>query len=72
MAKQDWSLLIGKIATVYKDKGKKSGFADDLGISMTELNNKLNGKTNFSIAQAKKIQELLNLSEEETYLIFFQ
>lgn len=72
MAKNDWSLLIGKIETVYKSKGKKTGFARDLGISLTELNNKLSGKTNFSIEQAKKIRILLSLSSDEFYSIFFQ
>lgn len=70
MAKRDWSLLIGKIATVY-GTGGKSKFAEDLGISYVELNNKLKGKTNFSLEQANKCIELLHLTKEESLNIFF-
>lgn len=70
MAKKDWSLLIGKIATVY-GSGGKSRFAKDLGITYTELNNKLKGKTNFTLEQASKCIELLHLTKEEGMSIFF-
>lgn len=70
MAKKDWSLLIGKITTVYGNGGKTK-FARDLGITYTELNNKLKGKSNFSLEQANKCIELLHLTKDEGWNIFF-
>ena len=59
-----------------KHKIKKSGYkrsyiADKCGISLTSLNNKLNGKTPFMLGEVQMITFILNLSVDEAISIFF-
>lgn len=48
-----------------------SGLAQQLGISRQTLGIKLDGKVPFTLAEAKKLSELLKLSPSEIVSIFF-
>ena len=48
-----------------------SGLAEQLGISRQALGAKLDGKVPFTLAEAKKLAELLRLTPGEIVSIFF-
>ena len=48
-----------------------SGLAEQLGISRQTLGTKLDGKVPFTLAEAKKLAELLKLTPGEIVSIFF-
>lgn len=51
--------------------GNQSNFADTLGISRVSLNNKLNGKVQFTQGEINDAVLALNLNPEQVYRIFF-
>lgn len=60
-----------------KERVKKAGltqseFADKLGISLATLALKNNGKSEWTLSQAKAIRNILNLSEEEFNFLFLE
>ncbi len=71
MKERDYSLVIGKIRTVYQNKGYGKQFAKDLGISYTSLSNKLKGKAEFTIDEVRKTAEFLSLTNDQVRNIFF-
>lgn len=64
----DYSKLIGRIIEKYKTR---RDFAKALGLSMTSLSQKLNGKKGFSQKDILKWCELLDIDTEECGLYFF-
>ncbi len=59
-----------------KDKIKESGLSQEaiaaaLNISRVTLNEKINGRSDFKISEAKQLKEKLNLTNEQVYSIFF-
>lgn len=65
---RDYSALILKIRGKYF---KIEDFANDLGVNLATLNNKLKGKTDWKREEMIKAAELLDLSPEEILLYFF-
>lgn len=65
---RDYSALILKIRSKYL---KFEDFANDLGINLTTLSNKLKGKTDWKREEMVKAAELLDLSPEEILFYFF-
>lgn len=60
--------LIGKI----KEQGKTiQQMAAEVGISLTAMSRKINGKTQFTREEIEKIADLLELTNEELLAIFF-
>jgi DNA-binding XRE family transcriptional regulator len=58
------------------DKIKESGLSQEaiaaaLNISRVTLNEKLNGRSDFKVSEAKQLKETLNLTNEQVYSIFF-
>ena len=45
--------------------------AEKLGISIKTLYNKMNGVTDFSVTEARKLKEILSLSESDCMRFFF-
>ncbi len=63
-------------AELLEEKRRQRGYtlekmASELGISRTCLWNKIHGETQFYIGEAAKIKEMLKLSKNETFNIFF-
>ena len=59
-----------------KKKIDENGFnvetiADKIGIDRSTLYRKLNGEVRMTIGEAKKIKQLLNITNEEAQSIFF-
>ena len=59
-----------------KDKIKESGLSQEaiaaaLNISRVTLNEKINGRSDFKISEAKQLKEKLNLTNEQVFSIFF-
>lgn len=65
---RDYSALILKIRGKYL---KFEDFANDLGITMSTLNNKLKGKTDWKREEMVKAAELLGFSPNEILFYFF-
>lgn len=65
---RDYSALILKIRSKYL---KFEDFANDLGITITTLNNKLKGKTDWKREEMIKAAELLDFSPDEILFYFF-
>lgn len=60
------------IAEVIKESGLKKEFiARELDISLTTLNNKLSGRTEFLVTEARRLQILLKISDDDFMKIFF-
>lgn len=62
--------------TALMDKIKESGLSQEaiaaaLNISRVTLNEKLNGRSDFKVSEAKQLKETLNLTNEQVYSIFF-
>ena len=64
----DYSKLQGKIKEKFK---KNSNFALNLGISERSLSLKLNNKVEWKQSEIKKIQGLLEITDEDLYYYFF-
>ena len=59
-----------------KDKIRESGLSQEaiaaaLNTSRVTLNEKINGRSDFKISEAKQLKEKLNLTNEQVYSIFF-
>ena len=65
---RDYSALVLKIRSKYL---KFEDFANDLGINLVTLGNKLKGKTDWKREEMIKAAELLDLTPEEILLYFF-
>lgn len=60
------------LADKIKSTGRKKYFiAQELGLSYQGLQNKLDGKTEFTVSEARTIKDLLSLTNEEACAIFF-
>ena len=62
--------------TALMDKIKESGLSQEaiaaaLNISRVTLNEKLNGRSDFKVSEAKQLKETLNLTNDQVYAIFF-
>ena len=68
---EKYNPLVQKINVEYVNKGKMKQFASDLGMTYTNLRYKITGVSDFSLAQVHKIAEILNLTKEEIFNIFF-
>ena len=54
------------------DEGLKLGYiADQLGLSYSGLQNKTQGRTEFTASEVARLQDILHLSAEERDMIFF-
>ena len=65
---------MGKTALI--EKIRECGMSPEavaaaLNISRVTLNEKLNGRSEFKMSEAKQLKELLNLSKDQAYAIFF-
>ncbi len=62
--------LRGKVVEVFGTIGK---FADAFGITQTQMQNKLNGKSGWSLEDVQKASVLLNIKDNpsECHRIFF-
>lgn len=56
---------------VKKRLGSLKKYADALGISAVALNEKLQGRSQFTQGEIAKTQQLFNLTPEEVWQIFF-
>lgn len=65
----DYSLLEGKIKQYYDTQ---ENFANQVPMSRSSLNNKLNNKSDFTLRHIKRFAELLNITEEEIGQVFFK
>lgn len=65
---RDYSALILKIRSKYL---KFEDFANDLGITMSTLSNKLKGKTDWKREEMIKAAELLGFSPDDILFYFF-
>lgn len=65
---RDYSALILKIRSKYLKFGD---FANDLGINLATLSNKLKGKTDWKREEMIKAAELLGFSPDEILFYFF-
>lgn len=45
--------------------------AKELGLTITTINKKMNGKTDFKLVEAEKLSNLLHLTDAEKLDIFF-
>lgn len=64
----DTNSLIKRI----KESGiKKESISATLGISIGSLNNKLAKRTEFTLPEAKALQKILGLSDDEAIRVFF-
>lgn len=66
----NFKALRGKIVEIYGTIGK---FADAFGITETQMQNKLSGRSGWSLDDVKKAGTLLNVADNPTefYRIFF-
>lgn len=64
----DHNKLRGKIREKY---GSEVKFAKSMGLSQATLSAKLNDKVDFTRTELIKMQELLNISDDEFREIFF-
>lgn len=64
----NYSLLNGKIIEKF---GTRYNFAKAMGISERSLSLKMNGETSWKQPQISKAIKLLNISEEDIHLYFF-
>lgn len=61
-----------KLRAVILERGMtQEQVAGALGVSAPTLNCRINNKVEFKVSEVKKIQEILNLTDEEVRLIFF-
>ena len=61
-----------RLNNIIKSKGvKKNYLASVLGISNQAFQNKMNGKTLFKVTEIVKIANVIGLSKEDIYNIFF-
>lgn len=57
---------------ISKKRYGMSEFAELLGLSRSTLFRKINGITEFKLAEIQQIKKLLNLSDQRTIEIFFE
>lgn len=62
--------------TALINKIRESGMSQEaiaaaLNISRVTLNEKLNGRSDFKVSEAKQLKETLNLTNEQAFAIFF-
>lgn len=65
---------MGKTALIEKIREcgmSQEAVAAALNISRVTLNEKLNGRSEFKMSEAKQLKETLNLSKDQVYAIFF-
>lgn len=60
--------LAGKMR---EKKVSQSSMAEFLGISATSVNNKMTGKVDFTVEEAKKVSIRLDMDQREIHDIFF-
>ena len=61
-----------KLIVKIKEQGKTiQQMAAEVGISLTAMSRKINGKTQFTREEIEKIADLLELTNEELLAIFF-
>ncbi len=65
----DYTKLEGRIIEKF---GTRDSFAKALNLTPKSLSEKLNNKTIWKQPQISKARELLDISEEDTYLYFFK
>ena len=63
------NVLVNRMHELGLSKEQVSGY---VGISLGSLNNKLAGRTRFTVPEAKAIQTLLKFTDEEIISIFFK
>lgn len=68
MSKRKFAMLRGAIHAKY---GTQEAFADAMGMRISTLSAKLNGRSEWTKSQIKLACELLEISLEEVYLYFF-
>lgn len=49
----------------------KEGIASKLGISLSSLNNKISNRTEFKASEIDMLQDILHLSRQAVFAIFF-
>lgn len=59
------------LEVIYDSMSSPAELAKQLGITYQSLNNKLNGRSDFTRKEMQKIIDIYDLSSEETYIIFF-
>lgn len=64
----DYSKLLGKIKEVY---GTQEAFAEAMGVSLSAINLRLNGKVEWKAPDIAKACELLHIPLEDAHLYFF-
>lgn len=65
---------MGKSALIeiIRESGRsQEAIAAALNISRVTLNEKLNGRSDFKVSEAKQLKDTLNLTNEQIYAIFF-
>lgn len=64
----DYNKLLGKIKEVY---GTQGAFAEAMGVSLSTINLRLNGKTQWKAEDIDKARKLLHIQPQDTHLYFF-
>ena len=64
----DYSKLLGKIKEVY---GTQEAFAEAMGVSLSAINLRLNGKVEWKAPDIAKACALLHIPLEDAHLYFF-
>lgn len=64
----NYSKLLGKVKEVFKTQ---AAFSEAMGIGLTAINQKLNGKSEWSTTEIVKACDLLGISLAEAYIYFF-
>lgn len=59
------------IETIKNSGMSQEAVAAALNISRVTLNEKLSGRSEFKVSEAKRLKETLNLTNEQVYAIFF-
>ena len=64
----DYAKLKGRIVEIF---GTQESFADAMGVSVTAINQRLNGSVEWKTPQIVKACELLHIPLEDAHLYFF-
>lgn len=65
-------IKIEKLNEIIKDSGiALTNLSSKLDITYAALWNKMSGKTHFTLPEAKKLKNILHLSDEDAFDIFF-
>ena len=61
-----------ELIEIIRESGRsQEAIAAALNISRVTLNEKLNGRSDFKVSEAKQLKDTLNLTNEQVYAIFF-